>query len=72
MWMLPMVGTNCEMLSNMDQWQAHMVCAEPIPCSLAIVHGTCWYHAMGSLVLPMVSSKLPQVHHMGISQVSMA
>jgi hypothetical protein len=71
MWIPPMVGANHEMLSNMNQWQALMVCAATIPCSLAIVHGTCWYHAMDSLVLPMASSELPQAHHMCISQVSM-
>jgi hypothetical protein len=72
MWIPPILGTNHEMLRNTDQKQAPMVCAASIPCSLAIVHGTYWYHAMHSLVLPMASPKLPQVHHMGISQVSMA
>jgi hypothetical protein len=71
MWIPPMVGTNHEMLSSMNQWQAPMVCAASIPCGLAIVHGTYWYHAMHSLVLPMASSELPQAHDVGISHVSM-
>ena len=72
MWIAPMVGTNHEMLSNMDQWQAPVVCASTIPCSLAVVHGACWCHAMGSPLLPMAPLKLPWVHHLATCQVSMA
>jgi len=72
MWLPPMVGNNCEMLSNMDQWQAPVVCASTIPCSLAVVHGACWCHAMGSPLLPMAPLKLPWVHHLATCQVSMA